>query len=250
MVGNFATPTINAAMPNTLVALTTTQRLAPRLVAVLVVVASVAALSVALPAAWSDIQTIKYRWLIDRWSSGTMSPPTPAQWGEARHALANGLRTQPNNPAILENLAWLYASRSQSLRQTLPQASQDFMRQAHSYYLAAVRQRPMSAVAWANVALSAHYLSAQPEELQLWPAFDKALDWGHREPTAQRPIAEIGFARWSTLTPQRQAALLAMVNNAQPHSRPSLVAIAKQYKLSHLLQTEPASQPASTATAR
>lgn len=219
-------------------ALTRRENVAPILVALSVVLASVLALSVALPAARSDLQTIKYRWLIDRWSSGATAQPTPEQWAEARNALANGLRIEPGNPATLENLAWLYASRSQALRNTLPQASFDFMLQAHRYYVAAARLRPMSAVAWANVALSAHHLPSGDPAL-LWQAFDKALAWGHREPTAQRPLAEIGFARWDTLAPQRQQALLAMVDNARPHSKPSLVAIAKHHKQAHLLQTGP-----------
>jgi len=217
-------------------------RIAASALAATVVVASAAALLVALPAGWADVQTIRYRWLVDKWSSGAMPPPTPQQWAEARHALANGLRTQPNNPATLENIAWLYATQAIHFRQTLPQASQDFMLQAHSYYLAAARLRPMSAVAWANVALTAHHMPNGAEETLMWQAFDKALAWGHREPTAQRPLAEIGFARWQNLSPERKQALLDMVNQARPHSRPSLVVIATQHKLQHLLQTPPTTQ--------
>ena len=224
----------------------TRQRFAQCVVAAVVLWGLVAAVQVVVPAARADLAIIQTRWHIEQWATGKAPQPGIVAWGKARNAVADALQLTPNDPNLHENLADLYASRAQASA-FVPELARDFLLQALASYQRAAQLRPMSGPTWANVAQSLHTLypststssapeasptpgQATPEQLAtLWAAFDKAMAYGQREASVQLTLAHIGFARWATLTPQRQQALLAMASLANGETHLRLEAIAQQH---------------------
>jgi hypothetical protein len=191
-----------------------------------VLVGAISAAWVGGRAAWADMLQLQVRYNISQWQAGTVPPPQIAAWGEARNTLVQALILTPDDPQIHENLGYLYALRALSSK-AVPELYQAMLRQAQVYYRNAARLRPMSPHPWANIALASHYLG--DVGAPLWDAFDRAMAYGQREPSVQATLAEVGFARWGELTEPRRSQLLAMVNQALPHSKGPLLDIAKRY---------------------
>lgn len=205
-------------------------------VATAVLAGCAGALWVVVPTVRADLLTLKTRWHIDQWSTGKAPPPGAAAWGNAVNAIGDALALTPADPLLHENLGYLYASRAQALAAaSAPQATtQSYMQQALESYQHSAALRPMSGTTWANVALAAHWLArAQPASQAvpsaLWPAFDKALAYGQREPQVQALLADIGFARWAELTEPRQAAMRSMLALVQPHAHGPVWAAAQAH---------------------
>ena len=183
-------------------------------------------------AAWADMLQLQVRYNISRWQAGTAPLPPIAAWGEARNALMQALAITPDDPQIHENLGYLYGLRALSSKD-IPELYQAMLGQAQVYSRNATRLRPMSPHPWANIALASHYRG--DAGAPLWDAFDRAMAYGQREPSVQVTLAEVGFARWGELTEPRRSQLLAMVNQALPHSKGPLLEIARRYGHSALL---------------
>jgi len=183
-------------------------------------------------AAWADMLQLQVRYNISRWQAGKAAPPQIAAWGEARNTLVQALVLTPDDPQIHENLGYLYGLRALSSKD-IPELYQAMLGQAQAYYRNAARLRPMSPHPWANIALASPYLG--DTGASLWDAFDRAMAYGQRQPAVQVTLAELGFARWGELTEPRRSQLLAMVNQALPHSKSPLLDIAKRYGHSGLM---------------
>ncbi len=185
-------------------------------------------------AAWADVLQLQVRYNISQWQAGKIPAPSISAWGEARNALVQALAITPGDPQIHENLGYLYGLRALSSKD-IPDLYQALLGQAQVYYRNATRLRPMSPHPWANIALASHYRGdAGPS---LWDAFDRAMAYGQREPAVQKNLAEVGFSRWGELTESRRSQLLAMVNQALPHSKSQLLDIARRHGHSALLQS-------------
>ena len=201
----------------------------------LALLACAGALLVVLPNAWADIHVMKTRWQIGQWQAGKAPQPGIVEWGKARTIVSDALRITPSDPALHEQLAYLYASRAM-LSAAAPDVATSFMQQALASYQAAAKLRPMSAATWANVALAHHVLAGQQTaDPELWRAFDKALQYGNREPFVQRALADVGLARWAHMPQTTRSAFNAMLLNVQDHNRADVEAIAKRHKRTNLL---------------
>lgn len=177
-------------------------------------------------AAWADMLQLQVRYNIGQWQAGKAPLPPIAMWGEARNTLMQALTLTPDDPQLHENLGYLYGLRALSSKD-IPELYQAMLGQAQVYYRNATRLRPMSPHPWANIALASHYRG--DAGASLWDAFDRAMAYGQREPSVQVMLAEVGFARWGELTEPRRSQLLAMVNQALPHSKGTLLEIARRY---------------------
>jgi hypothetical protein len=62
----------------------------------------------------------------------------------------------------------------------------------------------------------------------MWAAFDKALAFGRNEGSVQVMLAEIAFARWSSLDPARAEAITKMVADAPEALQKPLLAVAER----------------------
>ena len=198
---------------------------------------AISAVWVAGRAAWADMLQLSVRYNISQWQAGKAALPSIAVWGDARNTLVQALAVTPDDPQIYENLGYLYALRAVSAKD-IPELHQAMLAQAQEYYRAATRLRPMSPYPWANIALASHYQGEDPGEAgaPLWDAYDRAMAYGQREPAVQAMLAEVGFARWGELTEPRRSQLLAMVNQALPHSKQQLLEIARRNGHAALLQ--------------
>jgi tetratricopeptide (TPR) repeat protein len=206
-------------------------RLLQALLLAVLLLACAAALHVIIPAAWGDAMFMRTRWLIGQWTSGEAPQPGIAAWGKAQKQVEYALQVTPDDPNLHESLAWLYASRSQAMENYIPELATEFMQKALVSYQQAATLRPMSAPTWANVALAHHKLATSGTEdlTPMWTAFDKALAYGAREPVVQKALAEVGFARFDAMTPERRQAFLAMVGAALTYSLPPIAAQAVRH---------------------
>lgn len=214
-------------------------------VAALAVWGVVAAVQVVVPATAADLAIIKTRWQIDQWASGKAPQPSIVAWGKARNAVAEAIRITPLDPNLHENLAYLYASRAQASA-FAPDLARDLMQQALASYQRSVQLRPMSGPTWSNIAAALHSLATEERETAealstMWAAFDKAMAYGQRDPGVQLVLADIGFARWESMSATRQQALLAMVDAATAETRPHIDAIATRHNQAQQLPSEPVS---------
>ena len=219
----------------------TLQRLAQAAAVCVAAWGLVAAVQVVVPATSADLAVMQTRWQIDQWATGNAPTPGLAAWSKARNAVAGALQTSPNDPNLHENLAYLYASRAQASA-AVPGLARDLLQQALLSYQRAAQLRPMSGPTWASVAQALHglYPDGTADELApMWLAFDKAMAYGQREPSVQLALAHTGFARWAQLTTERQQALLAMVELANPDTRKDLDAITNRNNLADLLPSAP-----------
>ncbi|TCS71928.1 hypothetical protein EDC61_10766 [Sulfuritortus calidifontis] len=177
-------------------------------------------------AALADAFTLKARWQIGQWRDGEDLPAEIEKWRNARDDLQQALALTPDNPQLYDDLGFLYALRAYRAL-AVPDLARPLLQQALTYYRQASLRRPMSPHTWANIALARHYLGESGPEL--WQAFDLAMAYGQNEPAVQTGLAEIGLARWGTLSPERKAALRAAHARALPTLQKQLVAIARRH---------------------
>ena len=192
-------------------------KIAPRHLAVLLplavffVIGVIYNFSHGLPAAATDLSLIKARGEVDRLRSGKKRMPALAEWNKLRRTLERAAATAPNNAQVLDDLAFLYAFRATTMadNEDLVDLYHQLLAEAAGYYRQAAPLRPMFPYPWANLALADHLTDSN--EAEMWSAFDKALAFGRNEPTIQAMLAEIAFARWSQLTPERADAMRRLV---------------------------------------
>jgi hypothetical protein len=165
----------------------------------------------AIPAAYTDFRTLRARAEVEQMRDGQKRMPPAAEWGRLRNELVSALTNPPDNAQLLDDIAFLYAFRAQSMAEVpeLGDLRQSLLAESLTYYRAAAKLRPMFPYGWAHLALAKHYVGEADAEL--WGAFDKALAYGRNEPAVERVLGEIAFARWASLDPNRADAMRALI---------------------------------------
>ncbi len=208
-----------------------------------------AALATQLPALWryavATTLSLQAQDLARQWQNDTtwqrpnaQNPqPSPEQWNLASLSLETAIEHNPNNAQLHETLALLHINHLH-WHQPEPQQARAALERATELLRQATQLRPMSGNTWAAKALALYGLDTDPtntqHQQQLWHAFDLAMQYGHSNPSVQQSLAQIAFARWPQLSPERQAAVRHMAQQATPRQRQRLEAIATSHGLSSL----------------
>lgn len=175
------------------------------------------------PAVRAEVQVMQSRWHIGQWLSGQAPAPSLAAWQKAHDQVTLAQSLNPDDPQHAEALAALFALQAGINAQVpfLKQLAHTFYGQAAQAYRQSLVYRPMSGVTWANLAFALHQLEqlgekqAPPDEA-LWPAFDKGMAYGQREPQAQALLVRVALARWASLSPERQQAVQTLLQDLVP----------------------------------
>lgn len=228
--------------------MTTTPKPAKRYWPVALVLIVLVLLAIQLPALWRyavattmslHAQDQARQWQSDsRWISPGQGNKQPSleQWGLASQSMEEAIALNPNDAQLLESLALLHINH---LRWHSPAAEEAraALERAHDLLERANQLRPTSGNTWAAQALALYGLDTDPTNTQrqqeLWHAFDLAMAYGQANSSVQQTLAQIAFARWRELSPNRQAAVRQMAAQATPRQRKRIEAIAA----SHGVQT-------------
>jgi hypothetical protein len=200
-----------------------------------------------LPAAFTDYRTLKARSEVERMRDGKKLMPALSEWDHLRGQLVRAAGDESGNAQLLDDIAFLYVFRALSMDDVpeLADLRQSLFREAVGYYRPAAKLRPMFPYGWANLALAKH--SAGENDAELWAAFDRALAYGRNEPPVQRMLAEVAFANWATLDPQRAEAITTMVTEAPEKLQQPLLDLAEHFvvtlPISLELRPSPAPEP-------
>jgi hypothetical protein len=192
-------------------------------------------------AAWGDAKALSARWLVAEWREGRGPAFSPDVWVQTRDQLRSAVQTTPDNPQLYDDLGYLHAARAQAMGVTEPgsivQGYQlKLLDEAIVQYRTAAQLRPTFPYSWAYLAM-AKELRGQPDD-EMWLAFDKAMHFGATESAIRTVLAQIAFAHWKPLTPERKAAIQRMLADTPLEPRQRLLDIAKLNALlpSELLQ--------------
>jgi hypothetical protein len=182
-------------------------------------------------AAWSDADALRSRWLVNQWRDGTGPVYSLHLWQQTHDELQTALRVTPGNAQLLDDLGFLNAARAMGAGTPVVGTAdydlqQKLFADAIGNYRTATVLRPTFPYTWAYLAL-AKQLKGEADG-ELWSAFDKALRYGRNEAGAQPAIAQVAFAHWAGLSPERKAGIIAMINHAQPTPRKKLMDLAQQ----------------------
>ncbi len=191
------------------------------------------------PAAYADFGTLRARAEVEQMRDGQKRMPPVAEWGRLRNELVSALTNPPDNAQLLDDIAFLYAFRAQSMEDVpeLEDLRQSLLAESVIYYRAASKLRPMFPYGWAHLALAKHYVGEADAEL--WSAFDKALAYGRNEPAVQRMLAEIAFARWASLDPKRADAIRVLIAELPEILQKPLLDQAAHFLVSIALPVKP-----------
>lgn len=192
-------------------------------------------LAYGLPGALADARSLAARAQIDAWRKSTSRKDDIEQhWTGVRDQLLAAISMAPANPQFHSDLGYLHALRAAQVPAVTKYANLDELRQslfaiAVEHYRNAAVLRPMFPYGWAHLALAKHY--ANEADAELWSVYDKTYAYGRNEPSLQRILAEIAFARWSDIGGERRAALLGMVRDNPPKLNKPLLELAAYYKI-------------------
>lgn len=159
-----------------------------------------------------DILTLQARSQINAWQRQTASFPRVGEIGKALNSLNSGARWLPGDPVLMEGIGYLYGLRANMAR-NLPELEHAMLDEVLFAYRNAVARRPMSAYAWANIALVLHRKNADLPEI--WIAVDRALLYGQREAGVQIRLAEVVFRRWEEAGDYRRAAFREILSTSR-----------------------------------
>jgi len=173
------------------------------LVAVLLVFGSISAYN-AIRYAAGDVTAFKARTQIDRWQRDARQKPQIGDIGQARNALVKAIKLTPGDPALYENLAYLYGLRA-VMAARLPELEHAMLDEVLTHYRLATARRPMAPYAWVNTAQALH--RKNEDSPAMWAAVDRALLYGRREGGVQIRLAGILLARWDDAGVERQEEL-------------------------------------------
>jgi hypothetical protein len=115
-----------------------------------------------LTAAMADAASLHARSIVTEWRAGSGPVATPAVWDSTRRQLESALQTAPGNPQLLDDLAYLHASRAMAMGAVPLDApeyatQQGLLDQSIAYYRAASAVRPTFPFTWVHLALAKHF---------------------------------------------------------------------------------------------
>jgi hypothetical protein len=143
-------------------------------------------------------------------------------WDSTRRQLESALQTAPGNPQLLDDLAYLHASRAMAMGAVPLDApeyatQQGLLDQSIAYYHAASAVRPTFPFTWVHLALAKHFRGQHDAEFV--NAFERGLQYGHSESDLQATLGQLAIANWARLSPQSRIAIARMADKAQRSSR-------------------------------
>jgi len=145
--------------------------------------------------------------------------------------LLDAIKEPPQKAMIWEDLGILHARRAFALGKPLlgsaeaMQQSQEWDQAVSSYRAATVLQADMAG-SWAGLVAVKHARAHYDDEFGA--ALDQALQYGADDVDVQQALAPVAFAVWAGLTPERRAAVGAMVAAAKPPVRRQLLNLAQR----------------------
>lgn len=130
------------------------------------------------------------------WSRARVAAPDPATWRSAYEALRRARSIAPHDPDLALDLGLVLRVRAQSSTR-VPALAETLLVEALEAFRDAVRQRPVSPFAWANIAYAQHLRletgaldhAAQARsaaEAERTRALARALRYGPNEPAVRR----------------------------------------------------------------
>lgn len=182
------------------------------LAVVVLLMGMMASIYIATGYAIGDILTLQARSQINAWQRQTASFPRVGEIGKALNSLNSGARWLPGDPVLIEGIGYLYGLRA-NIARNLPELEHAMLDEVLVAYRSAVARRPMSAYAWANIALVLHRKNADLPEI--WIAVDRALLYGQREAGVQIRLAEVVFRRWEEAGDSRRAAFREILSTSR-----------------------------------
>lgn len=171
-----------------------------------------------------------------RWASPSATQPQPSleQWSLASQSIEEAIEVNPDDAQLHEALALLHINHLR-WHSPSPAEARAALEQANDLLNRANQLRPMSANTWAAKALALYGLDTDPNNTQrqaaLWQAFDRAMAYGQSNGNVQETLAQIAFARWNELSPERQTAVRQMATQATARQRQHIQSIATSHGL-------------------
>lgn len=191
-------------------------------VVLMLLLLAIAAQSVRLGIAGVIVQLGQHE--MDAWST----PPRPQGMREidrvARY-FTDSLEYLPDNPWALESLGALDLARMRLSR--IPRQAQAYTWAAQLRFRLALKQRPASALLWANLSLSKLYLD------EIDPVFFDALrnadELGPWEPASQQTVLFVGLAAWDRLDPAFKKLIVGVVDRGGVRNAEKVYEIVKMF---------------------
>lgn len=207
------------------------RRLLPGLLLLVVFLTGMTACYTAWRFSMADLQVMRARAQIATWLANPLARPAAQEIGRATNDLNAGMTWLPGDPEILEGLAHLYGRRA-LLASGVPELAQAMLEATLDNSRAALVKRPMSADAWANVALCLHLADREPQAM--WAAFDRAARYGFREQRVQTSLLRIAFARWQEAGVQRREIAGRIFSESKGEARRRYDQLIREFDLPEL----------------
>ncbi|NJO14294.1 MAG: hypothetical protein HC877_00650 [Thioploca sp.] len=160
-----------------------------------------------LAACWglADLLTKPASYRLSLWEQQGLN--TESAWENTLIQLKLAIDLEPENPDLLELISrayYLHSNFDISIKLQLTS-----LQQALNYNLQAIRQRPVSAYTWANIALLKSQLKQY--DAQFETALKQAIIWGKWEPLIQHLVIEAGLDAWYQLSQSTRWLVLAAI---------------------------------------
>lgn len=199
---------------------------------------TVASLLIGLRHFVADMLTLQARYEIGQWQRHSGRQPTIQDIVRIRGQLVSGLAWLPDNPAMLESIGYLYGIQS-ARAERVPELRNLMLKEVILNFQQALKNRPMSCYAWANIALAKHQQNVDSD--LMWRAFDRAMTYGSRERGVQIRLATVALDRWESAGLKRQVEVREMIANAKGGSADALRRLVKRSQVVSLqsMLTEP-----------
>lgn len=185
-----------------------------------------------LRAAWVNADTVAARRIVMGWREGYGPGYTTERWQDTFTALEQGTHIDPDNAQLYADLGYLFVIQANTFSTaaqsdpTLAELRWLLLDSAIENLRRATQLRPRFPYGWGHLA-GIKSLRGQADA-EMWGAFDKALDLGRNEGGTQLAIAEVAFAHWGTLTPQRRARVDQMLQHPNAQVYKDILEIAQR----------------------
>lgn len=149
-----------------------------------------------------------------------------AAWQTTLTQLQRAINLEPHNPDLLELISrayYLHSNVDIGIKLQL-----NSLQQALNYNLQAIRQRPVSAYTWANIALLKSQLKQY--DAQFETALKSAIILGKWEPLVQHSVIEAGLAAWYQLPSSIRWLVLAAIERGIVLQPQLIKAIINKYQ--------------------
>jgi tetratricopeptide (TPR) repeat protein len=200
----------------------------------------------AWPTLHADFTSMRARYLVERWASGQLKPPTESAWSQARQALERASAITPGDPSLHERLGDLWVAAG--LRDAADEALRsNHYEQALAAYQRVLAQRPRDAHVWVRVA--AAHAGAGHAPQRMFEAWRKAQAFGPHEGHVTPMLAELAMMHWQSAPADVQDWLADLYERSAEPKRKALAKLGDRYGLAFeespaAAEPTPASPPA------